>query len=320
MIHDAQLDFYGKKLATASSDRTVKVFEVSGENHVLLATLRGHDGPVWCVAWGHPKNGTLLASCSYDNKVIIWKEEANNQWVKVFENTSHEASVNAVAWGPQTFGLSLASASADGHVLVHNYKPEQKGWASQLIPAHKGGVNALSWGPDVKTGALLALNAATQVDAKGQPIPGSQQQAVKVSRRLVTAGCDNRIKIWREMDGQWLEQKLFVNGDNAHGDWVRDVAWAPSLGMPHNTIASCSEDKTVIIWCEDSQGQWRKAKVLAFKSKVWRVSWSLMANILAVAQGDNKVSLWKESLDGDWKCLTEKDEKDEKADKKDEKS
>jgi protein transport protein SEC13 len=40
--HDAQLDFYGKRLATASSDRTVKVFDVQGEgNYTLLDTLRG---------------------------------------------------------------------------------------------------------------------------------------------------------------------------------------------------------------------------------------------------------------------------------------
>jgi protein transport protein SEC13 len=40
--HDAQLDFYGKRLATASSDRTVKVFDVQGEgSYTLVDTLRG---------------------------------------------------------------------------------------------------------------------------------------------------------------------------------------------------------------------------------------------------------------------------------------
>ena len=28
MIHDAQLDYYGKRLATASSDRTIRIFEI----------------------------------------------------------------------------------------------------------------------------------------------------------------------------------------------------------------------------------------------------------------------------------------------------
>ena len=26
-----------------------------------------------------------------------------------------------------------------------------------------------------------------------------------------------------------------------HSDWVRDVAWAPNLGLPFNTIASASQ-------------------------------------------------------------------------------
>ena len=28
-----------------------------------------HEGPVWQVAWAHPKFGSILASCSYDRKV-----------------------------------------------------------------------------------------------------------------------------------------------------------------------------------------------------------------------------------------------------------
>ena len=31
MVHDAAFDYYGKRLATASSDRTIKVFDVAGE-------------------------------------------------------------------------------------------------------------------------------------------------------------------------------------------------------------------------------------------------------------------------------------------------
>ncbi len=30
MLHDAALDFYGRRLATCSSDRLIKVFEVGG--------------------------------------------------------------------------------------------------------------------------------------------------------------------------------------------------------------------------------------------------------------------------------------------------
>lgn len=81
MIHDAQLDYYGKRLATCSSDRTIKIFEISGEgNQTQVAELKGHEGPVWQVAWAHPKFGTILASCSYDRRIIIWKEVSPNNW------------------------------------------------------------------------------------------------------------------------------------------------------------------------------------------------------------------------------------------------
>ena len=41
----------------------------------------------------------------------------------------------------------------------------------------------------------------------------------------------------REENDNWiLEDKL-----EAHTDWVRDVAWAPSVGLPLSRIASCSQ-------------------------------------------------------------------------------
>jgi WD40 repeat protein len=83
MVHDAQLDYYGRRLATCSSDRTIKIFEISGENRTPVADLRGHEGPVWQISWAHPKFGTLLASCSFDHKVIIWREGPDNQWSQV---------------------------------------------------------------------------------------------------------------------------------------------------------------------------------------------------------------------------------------------
>ena len=74
--HDAQLDYFGKTLATCSSDRTIKIFKVTAdtEQHTLVKELRGHDGPVWKVAWAHPMFGQMLASCSHDAKVMVWKD------------------------------------------------------------------------------------------------------------------------------------------------------------------------------------------------------------------------------------------------------
>jgi len=40
--HDAQLDYYGRKLATCSSDRTVRIFEIVNNTQNLVATLVGY--------------------------------------------------------------------------------------------------------------------------------------------------------------------------------------------------------------------------------------------------------------------------------------
>lgn len=93
-----------------------------------------------------------------------------------------------------------------------------------------------------------------------------------------------------------------------HTDWVRDVAWSPSI-LSKSYIASASQDKTVRIWTSDASapGQWTST-VLEFDSVLWRVSWSLSGNILAVSGGDNKVTLWKENLKGQWEKVKDIDE------------
>lgn len=90
-----------------------------------------------------------------------------------------------------------------------------------------------------------------------------------------------------------------------HTDWVRDVAWAPTV-LQKSYIASASQDKTVRIWTSaaaDPAGDEWTSTVLNFDAVVWRVSWSLSGNVLAVSGGDNRVSLWKENLRGEWECV-----------------
>lgn len=97
----------------------------------------------------------------------------------------------------------------------------------------------------------------------------------------------------------------------AHTDWVRDVAWAPSI-LQKSYIASASQDKSVIIWTHESGGagvgvSWAR-KVIPLDTVVWRVSWSLSGNVLAVSGGDNRVTLWKETLKGEWERVSSVEE------------
>lgn len=287
MVHDTQLDYYGRRTATCSSDGTVKVFDVSGDQPYLVANLEGHRGPVWQVAWAHPKFGSMLASCSFDNTVIIWRESEGGSFSQIYQSspTLHTASVNGIAWAPYEAGAVLACASSDGCVSIIEQLQDGT-WADTKIQSvDPVGCTSVSWAPAPPPGALVSEKA-----------PG---QAVK---RFVVGGCDNTIKTYAHKNGTWAMDQQLVE----HTDWVLDVAWAPNLGLPESTIASSGQDGKVYVWKEKmSGGGWDKKLVKDFAAPVWRLSWSVTGNILAVADATNNVSLWKASPAGQWQQITQ---------------
>jgi protein transport protein SEC13 len=132
---------------------------------------------------------------------------------------------------------------------------------------------------------------------------GSGSNQSDFVQKLASGGCDNTVKIWKLYNGSW-KMDCFP-ALQMHADWVRDVAWAPNLGLPKSTVASASQDGTVVIWTVGKEGdQWQGHVLYDFKTPVWRLSWSLTGNILAVADGNNNVTLWKEAVDGEWQQVT----------------
>ncbi|MCJ1286236.1 GTPase-activating protein S13 [Xylographa opegraphella] len=279
MIHDAVLDYYGRRLATCSSDKTIKIFDIEGDTHKLTETLRGHDGAA------HPKFGPILASSSYDGRVLIWRSTPTNSssnspstFQKVFESTLHTASVNLLAWAPHECGCLLACASSDGCISVLEF--QDGSWNHVVLKgAHGLGVNSVSWAPSARPGSLVSAS----------PEKGAL-------RRIVSGGSDCLVKIW-----DWN------NTLTGHSDWVRDVSWSPTI-LAKSYIASAAQDKSVRIWTSSPTSdpshpvEWTST-VLDFDAVLWRVSWSLSGNVLAVSGADNKVSLWKENLAGEWDCV-----------------
>lgn len=99
---------------------------------------------------------------------------------------------------------------------------------------------------------------------------------------------------------------------SGHTDWVRDVAWAPSVGVGKAYLASAGQDKAVLVWTQpDARSAWTRSQLDPsgtpaalpqqqqgqqgqqqqqpvegkFGDVVWRVSWSVAGNVLAVSSG-----------------------------------
>ena len=251
VIHDAQFDYYGKRLATCSSDQHVHVYNVDGDNLICTSVIHAHSSPVLRVCWSSPKYNNLLASCSVDGSVCIWKEE-QSRFVKVFE-TSFDCSVNSLAFS--TFDFCLLAGCSDGQVNFITHKDNT--WSTSSLLTHKGGVFAVCWIP--------------------------------LSTKFLTAGADCNVRLW-----EYQGLKCIDVLPKVHSSWIRD------LDCHQQYVATCSDDKSVVIWVSTDKSSYIVAKQLKFDTNVYRVSWSTMGLVLAVSHEDNQVSLWKET-GGDWK-------------------
>jgi protein transport protein SEC13 len=99
-------------------------------------------------------------------------------------------------------------------------------WGADIFNGHAIGCNSVSWAPATQPGSLIHPQQS-----------GAQPSAP--FKRFASAGCDNLVKIWgyREDTQSWVEEETL----DGHTDWVRDVAWAPNIGLPRSYIATASQ-------------------------------------------------------------------------------
>lgn len=111
--------------------------------------------------------------------------------------------------------------------LIANYPQRRWIYRGQHLPCPRTGANAISWAPSV-------LSTVSGVSRSQQP-----SNSLAPQKRFVTAGSDNLIRIWGfdEEQKKWTEEETI----KGHEDWVRDVAWAPNIGLPGMYIASASQ-------------------------------------------------------------------------------
>jgi WD40 repeat protein len=98
----------GKRLASASHDKTIRVWDVAkGES---VRALEGHTAAVNAVSWS--PNSKLLASAGNDNSVRLWDvDDASCHSLE-----SHAGPVRVLAWSP--LGNQLISGGTDTKVIV----------------------------------------------------------------------------------------------------------------------------------------------------------------------------------------------------------
>jgi len=211
----------GKTLASASWDRTVRLWPLAGGGAGAPRVLEGHQQNVNGVAF--LPDGRALVSTGYDATLRIWPLGGDAAAAPVIVNLP--TPLNAVAVAP---GGEIVCAGADGKVYVLSTAGELRA----TIAAGETPIIALAVSPD---GALIAAagirGAVALIDLKkrtvartlvGPGLPVWSAAFFADGRTLLTGGADRIIRRW----------------DTATGEPMGDVA----AGGPSDPLAAYAGD------------------------------------------------------------------------------
>ncbi|XP_076992171.1 nucleoporin SEH1 isoform X2 [Tamandua tetradactyla] len=269
LIHDVSFDFHGRRMATCSSDQSVKVWDKSesGDWH-CTASWKTHSGSVWRVTWAHPEFGQVLASCSFDRTAAVWEEivgESNDKlrgqshWVKRTTLVDSRTSVTDVKFAPKHMGLMLATCSADGIVRIYE-APDVMNlsqWSLQHEISCKLSCSCISWNPSrkyIKAETLMTVTDPVH-DIAFAPNLGRSFHILAIATKDV-----------RVFTLKPVRKELTSSGGPTKFE-IHVVAQFDN----HN-------------------------------SQVWRVSWNITGTVLASSGDDGCVRLWKANYMDNWKC------------------
>ncbi|NEP02802.1 MAG: TIR domain-containing protein [Symploca sp. SIO2E9] len=262
----------GKTIASASSDNTIKLWNLQGEE---LNTLRGHQD--WVISVAFSPDGKTIASASGDNTIKLW----NLQGEELNTLTGHQSSVISVAFSPD--GKTIASASTDKTIKLWNLQGEEL----NTLKGHQSYVRSVAFSPDGKTIASASTDKTIKLwNLQGKELntlTGHQSYVRSVAfspdgKTIASASDDSTIKLWN-FQGKELNILRW------HQSAVISLAFSPD----GKTIASASDDSTIKLW----NFQVKELNTLrGHQSAVISLAFSPDGKTIASASDDSTIKLW----------------------------
>jgi len=310
IVHDVSFDFYGRRMATCSSDHTVKIWDIDefGE-WVCTADWKAHAGPVWRVAWANPEFGQVIATCSFDRTAVLWEEQvgdvntinspgrATSQWIQRAPLVDSSIPVTDIEFAPRHLGLLLAMCYKDGIVRIYEAPdPMNLSYLSvqHVINCKLASASCISWNPSRSHAPMLAVGSDDPSTVSGGKV---------------------EILCYSNATRKWCKYVTLMGITEA----VHDVAFAPNVGRSRHLLAISTKDVNIMSiepLKERDAGQLQQSTVSTVKpditliatlqdheTQVWRVEWNLTGTILSSTGDDGRVRLWKANYIGTWRCI-----------------
>ena len=270
----------GSRLASASRDQTVRLWDVVSGEH--FATLRGHTHDVNSVVFS--PDGSRLASASRDQTIRLWDGVSGEHFATLRGHTDY---VESVVFSPD--GSRLASASRDNTVRLWD---GVSGDPIATLRGHTDYVESVVFSPD---GSRLASASSDNTVRLWDGVSGDQIATLEGhwgdvwrvvfspdGSRLASASRDHTVRLWDGVSGEHIATL------RGHWGYVNSVVFSPD----GSRLASGSGgwDNTVRLW--DGVSGDPIATLRGHMGDVWRVVFSPDGSRLASGSNDRTVRLW----------------------------
>ncbi|MEH2179034.1 nSTAND1 domain-containing NTPase [Nostoc sp.] len=265
----------GKFIATASRDRTVKIWSLDGKKQ--LVELQENQGEGFNSVAFSP-DGKLMATGSWDKTAKIWSRGGK----LLYTLEGHKAAVLEVAFSPDS--QLLATASWDKTVKIWS----RDGKLLHTLKGHQDKVNSVTFSPDGKLIATVSWDKTMKLwnldGKKLRTFTGHQDTIWSVSfspdgKQIATASGDRTVKIWN-LEGKQLQTL------RGHQNGVNSVTFSPDGKL----IATASGDKTVKLWNRNGQ---ILETFYGHTDAINNVAFSPDGTSIATASNDKTAKIWK---------------------------
>ncbi len=291
----------GRLLATASYDRTVRLWDVTDPSRpkALGGPLLGHTS--WVSSAVFSPDGRTLASAGDDGTVRLWDlADPSRPEPLGTPLTGDDGTIYLLAFAPG--GHTLATAGENGTVRLWDVTDRDRPAGIGALTGHTAAVRSLAFSPDGRTLAAGGDDSTVRLwntaDPRrpaplGKPLTGHDGTVHSVAfspdgRTLASGSADDTVRLWRVTDPAHATRlRTALTG---HTGPVWSVAFSPDGSM----LAAASADSTASLWnVSDPKYPSQVGEPLAGSSgEMYALGFSPDGRTLATGSGDNKVRLW----------------------------
>ncbi|WP_346137945.1 hypothetical protein [Streptomyces coeruleofuscus] len=292
----------GRTLATASYDRTVRLWNVADPKRPkpLGKPLTGHTS--WVSSAIFSPDGRTLASAADDGTIRLWDvTDPGSPQPLARPLTGHDGTIYLIAFSPD--GRTLASVGDDHTVRLWDVAdPKRPKSLGEPLTGHEAAVRSVAFSPDGRTLAaggddgtirLWDVTRPRRPEPVGEPLTGHTDTVHSVAfspdgRTLASGSADDTVRLWNMAD----RRRPAAIGAPLTGH--TGAVWSVAFSPDGNMLAAASADSTASLWkVSDPAYPSQVGGPLAGSSgEMYALGFSPDGRTLATGTGDNKVRLW----------------------------